>query len=57
VSWILHSTLRAALLKLVCPHCRTPQSRAAKPRDERYRCRKCHKLFTRREAERSMPSR
>jgi transposase-like protein len=42
---------RAALVKLACPHCGKVQARARKPLHERYRCRYCHKLFTREEGE------
>jgi hypothetical protein len=37
----------AALIKLACPHCGEVQARPRKPKGERYRCRKCHHLFTR----------
>jgi transposase-like protein len=48
---IFKTALAAALIKLACPHCAEVQARARKARGERYRCRKCHRLFTRAEGE------
>jgi transposase-like protein len=49
--WNLGVAASAALIRLACPHCGTVQARARKPKGERYRCRKCHHLFTRDEGE------
>jgi transposase-like protein len=44
------------LILLRCPHCRAKQARARKPGGgkTRYRCRECHKSFSRADGEREM---
>jgi transposase-like protein len=45
-----------ALILLRCPNCRVQQARARKPGggSGKYRCRKCHKTFSRAEGEREI---
>jgi transposase-like protein len=48
-----------ALIVLKCPHCRDKQARARKPGGSsvKYRCRKCHKSFSRGEGEHELKAR
>ena len=47
------------LVALRCPHCKEVQARAKKPGGGRaqYRCRNCHRVFSREEGEESMRAR
>jgi len=49
--WILGGAIAGSLLKLACPHCKHVQVRARAHHGERYRCKKCRKLFTKEEGE------
>jgi DNA-directed RNA polymerase subunit RPC12/RpoP len=40
---------RAAVLELRCPHCGVVQARAREKEGTSYRCRECHREFTREE--------
>lgn len=45
------SIAAATLVRVACPHCKEVQARVRKMPHERYRCRRCHKTFTRQEGE------
>jgi len=40
---------RGALVQLQCPHCNAAQARAREKAGHVYRCRDCHRSFTREE--------
>ena len=54
IAAIFSGGVLAAMVRLVCPHCREVQVRARKRRRAVYVCRKCRKHFTREGAEDSV---
>jgi len=48
---LLLGAMDAALIKLACPHCTKVQLRAREPAGHNYRCKQCHKLFSREDGE------
>lgn len=51
------SASRGAVVAVTCPKCGELQTRARKPENEPYECRKCHAKFTRAELERRQKAR
>ena len=53
MAWSAVTASGGTVIRMRCPRCGEVQARARKPLGSRYRCRKCHALFTKEEGVKS----